>query len=110
MSIAMPHRVGSTAFALLVRLFAGLKRKGRVIDVIWFQQDADYARAMLALADNTEDDAVREIAVSLRELLKDYLALPPAEEPAPEPVYDVAPVASPVSPAPEMDRYVGRLR
>lgn len=29
MSIAMSHRVGSDGFALLVRLFAGLKRKGR---------------------------------------------------------------------------------
>ncbi len=118
MSIAMSHRVGSDGFALLVRLFAGLKRKGRVIDVIWFQQDLDYARAILALADNTEDDSVREISASLRKIMRDILAAPTAPASAESVVVrnsnnGVAVTGTPVAPpdpvAPE-DRYIGRLR
>ena len=116
MSIAMPpatHRVGSAGFALLVRLFAGLKRKGRVIDVIWFQQDLDYARAILALADNTEDDSVREISASLRKIMRDVLA-PPLSADVAITRNGTAVTAVAASPAPDLaapdERYIGRLR
>lgn len=114
MSIAMSHRVGSDGFALLVRLFAGLKRKGRVIDVIWFQHDLNYARAILALADDTEDDSVREISANLREKMRDVLAPPPPPAPVVvERAANVVPVRAaaeaPEAPSPE-NRYIGRLR
>jgi len=85
MSVAMPsHRIGSEPFALLARIFNGLKRRGRVIDVIWFQQSADYARAVLALADECDDDDVRKMGATLRVMLGAYVA-PPVVVTLPEP-------------------------
>lgn len=109
MSVALPpQRIGSEAFTLLTRLFAGLKRRGRVIDVIWFQQSADYARAVLALADDCDEDEVRKISAALRALLRDYVA-PPQALPVTAPGDSVGaePAVPPSLPA---DRYVGRLR
>ena len=129
MSVAMPsHRIGSESFALLARLFSGLKRRGRVIDVIWFQQSPDYARAVLALADECDDDAVREMGAALRGMLGAWVAPPmtavialadsgPANPASakmhaggatPEPeALDAAPAKAPD----DIDnRYVGRLR
>lgn len=115
MSVVLSHRNGKAAFVQLTRLFAGLKRSGRVMDVVWFQQNAEYARAMLALADENDDEAVREIAANLRQLLPDYLypqAPPPrtaVRAPAATlPARDAETAAAEaVSPA---DRYIGRLR
>ncbi len=118
MSTTISHRVGSDGFALLVRLFAGLKRKGRVIDVIWFQQDLDYARAILALADNTEDDSVRDISARLRKIMGAVLAAPTTQASAEAVVRNsnnagavtTAPAALPSDPVAPEDRYIGRLR
>ena len=118
MSVTRSHRVGSDGFALLVRLFAGLKRKGRVIDVIWFQHDLNYARAVLALADDTEDDAVREISASLREKMRDILAPPAPAAPVVERpgnrsgsnLVPVKAIAEDVDPPTPENRYIGRLR
>lgn len=127
MSVAMTsHRIGSEAFSLLVRLFNGLKRRGRVTDVIWFQQSPEYARAVLALADECDDDTVRELGVSLRRILGDWLVPPVVVMVAP-PVVSVAPATVPVVEtaaetstenakggedivAGETARYIGRLR
>lgn len=127
MSVAMPsHRIGSEAFSLLVRLFNGLKRRGRVIDVIWFQQSPEYARAVLALADECDDESVRELGVSLRRILGEWLVPPVVVMVAP-PVVSAAPAPVPVVEtgaetstetasdgedivAGETARYIGRLR
>lgn len=81
MSIALTHRLGSDAFSQLARLFNGLKRRGRVIDVMWFQQNAEYARAVLTLADECDDDTVRDMGTTLRQMLGDWVA-PPKPVPA----------------------------
>lgn len=116
------QRIGSTAFVLLTRLFAGLKRSGRVIDVIWFQKNAEYARAVLALADEDDDEAVRKLGAELRALLGDFLAVasPPPSAPSPTATGRVAAVSASPPPAATatvaaeagepLDRYVGRLR
>lgn len=123
MATVTPPRMSSAAFALLTRLFAGLKRAGRITDVIWFQQNAEYARAVLQLAAQDDDEAVRRIGADLQELLRDFLAPPPPPRPAaatatgkvpaikpaelrPAPVVETAPAAA----EEVVDRYVGRLR
>ncbi|MFP5441992.1 MAG: hypothetical protein ACLGHJ_10895 [Gammaproteobacteria bacterium] len=102
------NTVSSRTFVLLTRLFSGLKRAGRVIDVVWFQQDAGYARAVLARAAEDDDDTVRQIGSELQALLADFLAPPPSAVPEP------APAPATVTPEPESqlppDKYVGRLR
>lgn len=108
------YPMNSKGFALLTRLFAGLKRAGRVIDVIWFQKNAEYARAVLARAAEDDDETVRQIGAELQQILRDFLAPPPAA---------VEPAATPGVAAPEKttlatretasdpdNRYVGRLR
>lgn len=100
------NTVSSRTFVLLTRLFSGLKRAGRVIDVVWFQQDASYARAVLARAAEDDDGTVRQIGSELQALLADFLA-PPA-------VPEIAPAPATATPDPESqlppDKYVGRLR
>lgn len=120
MSAVLSHRNGSAAFVQLTRLFSGLKRSGRVMDVIWFQQNPEYARTILALADENDDPTVREIANTLRRLLPDYLELEPVA-PSPRATGRVAAITVPApattaeNPGPEEEptpenRYVGRLR
>lgn len=109
------YPMNSKGFALLTRLFAGLKRAGRVIDVIWFQKNAEYARAVLARAAEDDDETVRQIGAELQQIMRDFLAPPPPAV--------VETVAAPVTAVPAKpaiaaggagsdpaDRYVGRLR
>lgn len=104
------NTVSSRTFVLLTRLFSGLKRAGRVIDVVWFQQDANYARAVLARAAEDDDDTVRQIGRELQALLHDFLAPPPP----PAPVVEPTPAPVTITPGTESqlppDKYVGRLR
>lgn len=65
--------VGADAFAMLTRLFIALKRAGRVIDVVWFQESPEYARAVLELADQLDDREVLEAADRLRLNLHEFL-------------------------------------
>jgi hypothetical protein len=118
----MSPQQNSASFALQSRLFVSMKRAGRVIDLVWLQQNVDYARAVLSAADNMPDVEVRDIAGKLREVLADYLnqgqkkvAVLPVAKPAPVPVA-VAPV---MTEAPltdgeeehtELDRHLTSLR
>lgn len=93
MSTVMSPQQNNASFALQSRLFINMKRAGRVIDLVWFQQNVEYARAVLSAADNMPDVEARDIALKLRETLRDYLAqgqtqskvsvLPVAPRPAP---------------------------
>lgn len=115
MSVVMsPQSTSVGCFALQTRLFAGMKRAGRIIDVVWFQQDADYARAMLALADKTGDEGLREVVAGLRDMMRDLLAPVPVAAtsvmPAAVVLQPVVPVEVPPVQAEILDRYIGRLR
>lgn len=74
MSLVMSQQQNSASFALQSRLFVSMKRAGRVIDLVWFQQNVEYARSVLSAADNMPDVEVRDISGKLREILRDYLA------------------------------------
>jgi len=128
MSLVMSPQQNSASFALQSRLFVSMKRAGRVIDLVWFQQSAEYARAVLSAADNMPDAEVRDISGKLRNVLPDYLnqgqnnvsVLPVAPRPVPTVV--AAPVvAAPaaisepvlteeVDEHPELDRHLTSLR
>ena len=73
MSLVMSQQQNNASFAMQSRLFVSMKRAGRVIDLVWFQQNVEYARAVLAAADNMPDVEVREIAGKLRDTLRDYI-------------------------------------
>lgn len=62
------------SFGLQTRLFVVLKRNGRIIDLVWFQQDAGYACHVLELAAASADDEARELSGRLHDSLADYLA------------------------------------
>lgn len=104
MSAVMSPQLNKASFALQSRLFINMKRAGRVIDLVWLQQNVDYARAVLSAADNMPDVEARDIALKLREMLHDYLAqgqskvsvLPVAPRPAPAPLAQASAVAEPV--------------
>lgn len=125
MTVMSPQQ-NSASFALQSRLFVSMKRAGRVIDLVWFQQNAEYARAILSAADNMPDVEVRDIAGKLRDILRDYLgqgtgqnkvavlpvakaappvAVAPALAPAAEPV-----LTEEVEAHPELDRHLTSLR
>lgn len=115
MSVVMsPQSTSVGCFALQTRLFTGMKRAGRIIDVAWFQQDADYARAMLALADKTGDEGLREVVAGLRNMMRDVLAPVPVEAasviPAVAALQPVVPEVAEPAQAEILDRYIGRLR
>jgi len=74
MSLDTKFEIGADSFALLTRLFMALKRAGRVIDVVWFQESPEYARAVLSLADELDDNDVAEAADRLRLKLHEFLA------------------------------------
>ncbi len=100
---------GSTHFALQTRLFVGLKRAGRIVDLIWLQQSPEYARTVLALAEAASDAELRETAMRLRELMADFLA------PAKVTVLSVAKAEPELAPAlaeavDAAPRYIGQLR
>lgn len=111
MSLVMSPQQNNASFALQSRLFVSMKRAGRVIDLVWFQQNVEYARAVLVAADNMPDVEVREIAARLRELLRDYLgpakvAVLPVARPAPAPEAAAAVDAD----GSDADRYITTLR
>ncbi|MDQ8036565.1 MAG: hypothetical protein REI12_04030 [Pedobacter sp.] len=126
MSLVMSPQQNSASFALQSRLFISMKRAGRVIDLVWFQQSPEYARAVLSAADNMPDTEVRDLSAKLRDILADYLTqgvstpskvavLPVTPRPAPAPVPVAAVVAEPVlteevSEHPELDRHLTSLR
>jgi hypothetical protein len=123
MSLVMSPSLNRATFALQSRLFVAMKRAGRVIDLVWFQHNAEYARAVLDTAARMSDDEVRSIGENLRKLLYEYLGQGKAAvlplRPAPAP----APAAAPVEAAPpkpvaaiealppaELDRHLTSLR
>lgn len=113
MSLVMSQQQNNATFALQSRLFVSMKRAGRVIDLVWFQQNVEYARTVLGTADNMPDVEVREIAGKLREALRDYLgqgkvAVLPVSRPAAQPTE----TPSAEEPAPPSDdaRYITSLR
>lgn len=115
MSLVMSPQQNSASFALQSRLFVSMKRAGRVIDLVWFQQNVEYARAVLSAADNMPDVEVREISGKLRDVLHDYLAqglnsskvtVLPVARPAAVP----APVAAPLLTDPVMDELAAEDR
>lgn len=124
MSLVMSPQQNSASFALQSRLFISMKRAGRVIDLVWFQQSAEYARAVLSAADNMPDTEVRDLSAKLRDILADYLTqsvstpskvavLPVTPRPAPVavPVAVAEPVLTEeVSEHPELDRHLTSLR
>lgn len=122
MSAVMSPQLNHQSFALQSRLFIAMKRGGRVIDLVWFQQNTDYARAVLSAADNMPDVEARDISLKLREILQDYLGPQKAEarakpiaEPTPQ-APKIVPAAAPASPPPqteampELDRHLSGLR
>ncbi|MGH8493330.1 MAG: hypothetical protein ACRERR_09535 [Moraxellaceae bacterium] len=126
MSLVMSPQQNSASFALQSRLFVSMKRAGRVIDLVWFQQSPEYARAVLSAADNMPDAEVRDIALKLRDILIDYIGQTgPSPAPnkvsvlplTPRPVPVVVPVAAAepvltdeISEHPELDRHLTSLR
>jgi hypothetical protein len=94
--------IGADSFAALTRLFISLKRAGRVIDVVWFQESPEYARAVLALADELDDHDVADAADRLRMLLQDWLMPRRNGSAKPHPPVAAAPVErrAPPEPAP----------
>lgn len=126
MSLVMSPQQNSASFALQSRLFVSMKRAGRVIDLVWFQQSPEYARAVLSAADNMPDAEVRDIAAKLRSILADYMAqglsqpskvavLPVTPRPVPVAVPVVVAATEPVlteeaSEHPELDRHLTSLR
>lgn len=112
MSLAMDTHMKTDSFALQTRLFVALKRSGRVVDMVWFQQNPEYARMVLGLADTLEDLDVSDAVLRLRTGLRDFLAVPKvAVLPVPsKPSVEVAPAVVPAAePEPE-NRYVASLR
>lgn len=114
MSLVMSASMNRATFALQSRLFVAMKRAGRVIDLVWFQHSAEYARAVLDTAGRMSDDEVKSLAENLRQLLGEYLAqgngmatvLPLRPAPAAPPP---APASSPEAPA-TLDRHLTSLR
>lgn len=116
MSLVMSASMNRATFALQSRLFVAMKRAGCVIDLVWFQHNAEYARAVLDTAARMSDMEVRTLAENLRQLLGDYLnqtpimatILPlrlPASEPPPAPG-EPAGVETPAA----LDRHLTSLR
>lgn len=118
MSEAMTASMSRATFALQSRLFVAMKRAGRVIDLVWFQHNPEYAGAVLDTAARMSDDEVHDIGQRLRELVGPYLAqAAPAQRPAAAPAAAVsvpAPEAAPASvapaPAATLDRHMTSLR
>lgn len=95
MSEAMTASMNRATFALQSRLFVAMKRAGRVIDLVWFQHNPEYAGAVLDTAARMNDEEVQEIGQRLHELLGQYLAQAAAPVAAPRPAPAPAPAAEP---------------
>ena len=53
--------------ALQTRFYVSVRRaSGRVIDLVWFRQNKEYARAVLDYAESMSDHEVRDAARRLR--------------------------------------------
>lgn len=53
--------------ALQTRFYVSVRRaSGRVIDLVWFRQNTEYARAVLDYAESISDREVRDVARRLR--------------------------------------------
>ena len=64
--VAAP-RYSDEELALQTNLYIALRRaSGRVIDLVWFRQNQEYARAVLEYADTMTDRDVKESARRLR--------------------------------------------
>jgi hypothetical protein len=62
-----PPTEQSEEFILQTRFYVALRRaSGRVIDLVWFRQNADYANAVLDFAETISDREVRDAARRLR--------------------------------------------
>lgn len=72
-SLAMKPQANTESFGQLTRLFVALKRAGRVVDLVWLQQNAEYAAAVLDLAESLNDAEARETAARLRVDFRDFL-------------------------------------
>ncbi len=60
-------RYSDEELALQTSLYIALRRaSGRVIDLVWFRQNPEYARAVLEYADTMTDRDVKESARRLR--------------------------------------------
>jgi hypothetical protein len=61
--------VSNESFVLLSRLSTNLRRRGRLLDLVWFQHSPAYAEAVLELAEQLGsaelNDLVRRLRVSL---------------------------------------------
>ena len=54
-------------FTLHTQFYVAVRRStGRVIDLVWFKQNKEYARAVLDYADATSDREVRDLSRRLR--------------------------------------------
>lgn len=123
MSLAMSPSLNRATFALQSRLFVAMKRAGRVIDLVWFQQNPEYAGAVLDTCARMADQEVRSLGETLRPLLGEYLQQSPARatvlplhpsapvlEPAPAlPAGNPGPSVEALEPA-ELDRHLTSLR
>lgn len=105
MSEAMTASMNRATFALQSRLFVAMKRAGRVIDLVWFQHNPEYARAVLETATRMSDEEVQEIGLRLLELVDSYLAqaAPPT---SPRPAPAVAPAMAAPTPPPVLTTLV----
>lgn len=132
MSATIVNPFSSSVFLLVTRLFAGLKRAGRVTDVIWFQKNPEYAREVLRLAAEDDDESVRKLGADLQVHLREFLAIPAPKTATAKVAAVSSPVAAPAvaaavanraptvaMPAPAVEepvadefanKYIGRLR
>lgn len=97
MSTSKANPFSSSVFLLVTRLFAGLKRAGRVTDVVWFQKNPEYAREVLRLAAEDDDESVRKLGADLQVHLRDFLAIPPPKMATAKVAAITVPAAAPVA-------------
>jgi hypothetical protein len=63
----------SETFLLMTRVFAALRRQGRLVDMVYFQENAEYAINILAAADHLRDAEISNIVARLRSQLRPFL-------------------------------------
>ena len=63
----------SETFLLMTRVFAALRRTGRLVDMVYFQENAEYAIAILHTADHLHDAEISKVVARLREQLRPFL-------------------------------------
>jgi hypothetical protein len=65
--------IRTESFANMTRVFAALRRTGRLVDMTWFQENAEYARAVLSLAEQLNDPQINDTVLRLRQQLQGFL-------------------------------------